>query len=248
MTKVIIFGGTAEGRMLCEFCAAHAIRAVYCAATEDGVRPVKNMPGIDARAGRLDIDKMAAILREYAPAPVFDATHPYAEEVSGNIAAACGQSGAELIRIRRDSPEEPGCVYFGGYGSLLTWLENEPGNIFATTGSSSASQFAKLPDYADRVWMRILPNINSLQTCLDNGFRPERLICMYGPFSEELNAAMFRGADAAILVTKASGVPGGFPEKVRAARKLGMAVAVLSKPAETGGVTLDEARRVLLNM
>jgi precorrin-6x reductase len=55
---------------------------------------------------------------------------------------------------------------------------------------------------------------------------------MQGPFSETLNRAMFEAADARILVTKDSGREGGFPEKVRAAKALGMKVAVLERPGK----------------
>ncbi|MDR1665299.1 MAG: precorrin-6A/cobalt-precorrin-6A reductase [Clostridiales bacterium] len=48
-----------------------------------------------------------------------------------------------------------------------------------------------------------------------------------------------------MLVTKDSGAEGGFAEKVRAARGLGMRVAALAKPEEAGGVSLEEAISLL---
>ena len=85
-----------------------------------------------------------------------------------------------------------------------------------------------------------------MRTCLDLGYRPERLICMQGPFSEGLNRAMFKAANAGILVTKNSGAAGGFPEKARAAESLGMVTAVLAKPYESGGVSLEYALQIIM--
>jgi precorrin-6x reductase len=54
---------------------------------------------------------------------------------------------------------------------------------------------------------------------------------------------MFHMADAGILLTKASGKTGGFAEKMTAAQKCGMRVAVLSRPSEKGGLTLGEMKQ-----
>ena len=245
MTKAVIFGGTTEGRKLCEVCAEYAVPIVYCVATEDGARPVENLPNMNIRVGRLNSVEMAALLGRYNPSLVIDATHPYAEEAGKNIAAACGKMAVNLIRVRRKSVREPGCLYFHSADGLISWLEKEPGNIFLSTGSSLAEILTKLPGYQSRVWLRILPSLNSLQTCLNLGYRPERLICMQGPFSQELNRAMFQNANAGILVTKDSGAPGGFSEKIRAAHSLDMVTAVLSKPEETDGVSLEETYKVI---
>ena len=248
MTKAVILGGTTEGRKLCEFCAKHAVPIVYCVATEDGARPVENLPNIDVHVGRLNAAEMSALLLRYRPSLVVDATHPYAEEVGKNIAEACGETSIKLVRVHRESAQEPDCVSFRSMEDMLAWLETESGNIFVSTGSSSAEAFTRLADFRERVWLRVLPNVESLKICLNLGYRPERLICMQGPFSEELNYAMFRNANAHILVTKESGAPGGFSEKARAARSLGMVTAVLSKPEETGGVSLEEAYKILLEL
>ncbi|MCL2461645.1 MAG: precorrin-6A reductase [Defluviitaleaceae bacterium] len=248
MSRAVIFGGTAEGRKLCEACAENAVEIVYCVATNDGARPVESLPRVDIRVGRLNAAGMTSLIEQWEPALAIDATHPYAADASANIAAACGQTGVPLTRVRRESAEEPGCVYFSGASALLAWLEQEPGNVFVSTGSSLAAAFAKLPDYQSRVWMRVLPSLDSLRACLDLGYLPGHLICMQGPFSEELNRAMFKAADARILVTKDTGAPGGFSEKARAARGLGMAIAVLSKPEEADGVSLEEALGIIMEL
>lgn len=57
---------------------------------------------------------------------------------------------------------------------------------------------------------------------------------MQGPFSAELNVAMFRQYKARFVVTKDSGKPGGFAEKQEAARMAGARLIVVGRPPETG--------------
>ena len=245
MIKAVIFGGTTEGRKLCEFCAKNAIPVKYSVATEDGARFVTALPDISISKGRLNAAAMAELFKKDQPLLVIDATHPYAEEAGKNIAAACGQSGVRLVRIRREGLKTPGCLYFNSMEDLLLYLKKEPGNIFVSTGSSLAKAFTKLPDYQNRIWLRIVPSLSSLKTCLAAGYSPRQLICMQGPFSQEINLVMFKNAKARILVTKDSGTPGGFAEKVQAAQMLGMIIAVLAKPEETGGIALADAYKIL---
>lgn len=249
MFRAVIFGGTTEGRMICEFCANHAIPIRYCVATADGARPVEALADINIYVGRLSASEMADLLSDDKPLLLIDATHPYAAEASKNIAAAARRLNCALLRVARKSGEEQGCVYFDDIRSLLFWLKQQSGNIFVTTGSNHAKAFTELKDFQSRVWLRILPSLDSLRLCLSFGYRPERLICMQGPFSKELNRALFRAANAKILITKNSGEIGGFQEKVHAAKSLGMVTAVLAKPEEAkGSVSLNEAYEKLLEL
>ena len=248
MVKAVVFGGTAEGRKLCEACAKHKMPIRYCVATTDGARPVEGLPYVNVRVGRLRADEMESLIRQDSPLLVIDATHPYAEEASKNVAEACRDASVPLVRVARESEEEQNCMHFGGMDTLLAWLEREPGNVFAATGASHAGSFAKLPDFRSRVWLRILPSVDSLRACLDLGCHPGRIICMQGPFSEELNRAMFKAADARILVTKNSGAAGGFQEKVRAAQSLGMLTAVLGRPEGPDGIPFSQARQKIMEL
>jgi precorrin-6Y C5,15-methyltransferase (decarboxylating) len=68
---------------------------------------------------------------------------------------------------------------------------------------------------------------------------------MQGPFSQEMNELLLRQYDIKYLLTKQSGVKGGYPEKVRAARACGAELAVLAPPKESEGVSVEEMCRVL---
>lgn len=105
-------------------------------------------------------------------------------------------------------------------------------NILITTGSKELAPYTRIPDFAARCYVRALPTVEALEKCQALGFRREHLILMQGPFSEEMNVAQLRYADAGYLVTKASGETGGFPEKCEAALALGVEVVCIGRPKE----------------
>ena len=228
---LVIFGGTTEGRLLAEWCSSRGIPALYCAATELGAL---SLPHITVRAGRLGIEEMTELLRRERTDLVLDATHPYATEASANIQKAVSLSGAKLLRITRAPGDASDCRIFTGEDELIGWLSQTDGNIFAATGLKEARLLARIPGFERRVYFRLLPSLEGLQTCLNLGYPPAHIIMMYGPFSLDLNRAMFQSCAARILVTKDSGGAGGFAEKVDAATDLGMEIALMARPPEPG--------------
>ncbi|MCL2409397.1 MAG: precorrin-6A/cobalt-precorrin-6A reductase, partial [Oscillospiraceae bacterium] len=196
MYKVIVFGGTTEGRRLHEFLQTHKIPALTCVATASGADQFSSTNGV--RVGRLDKTDMTALIIREHPMLVIDATHPYATEASVNIKAACRDAGMEYIRVLRERCAAENC--FPSLDALIEELKSTEGQIFVTLGAKAAMKLTELPDYQNRLWLRILPSADGLNTCLDLGYPARRLICMQGPFSTELNIAMLRQTGAKALV------------------------------------------------
>ena len=243
MAEIILFGGTSEGRELAALLGARNISALVCVATEYGESLLDADGSIEVHTGRLDESTMAGLIREHGPRLVLDATHPYADAVSRNIRAACERATTAYLRVRRESAKEDGFLSFPSMDALIQWLNTTEGVIFSGLGAKEARALTAVTGFEHRVWLRILPFIEGLNACLGAGFPAKHIICMQGPFSEELNAAMFRAAGAEILITKESGAAGGFLEKLAAARACDMVVAVLKRPDEEAGLTLEEAKR-----
>ena len=59
---------------------------------------------------------------------------------------------------------------------------------------------------------------------------PKEIVALQGPFSEELNIALYRQYGAEVVVTKNSGEIGGTDTKLTAARKLGLPVVMIDRP------------------
>ena len=73
MKKVIIFGGTTEGRILAESLAHEQIGSVYCVATEYGKQQLESSEYIQVRCGRMDFKEMAKLFSEVNPDAIIDA-------------------------------------------------------------------------------------------------------------------------------------------------------------------------------
>ncbi|HWR23796.1 MAG TPA: precorrin-6A reductase [Feifaniaceae bacterium] len=243
MAEILLFGGTSEGRALATLLKSRNISTLVCVATEYGESLLDIGGSVSVHTGRLDEDAMAALIKEHGPRLVLDATHPYANAVSRNIRAACESANTAYLRVRRESAAEEGLLTFPTMDALIAWLNTTDGVIFSGLGAKEARALTAVTGFESRVWLRILPFAEGLNACIGAGFPAKHIICMQGPFSKELNAAMFRAAGADILVTKESGAAGGFLEKLAAARACGMRVAVLERPDEEAGLTLEEAKR-----
>ena len=253
MYNILIFAGTTEGRELAEYLSRQEIQTHVCVATEYGGQLLGEDAYRTVHAGRLTADAMCALMEELAEGTaggllVVDATHPYAAEVSANILAACKVSGAKYIRLLRESSEAAGgnLTVVDSVQEAVEFLKGTEGNILVTTGSKELAKFTELPDFAERVFARVLSTPEVAAACAELGFTGKHLICMQGPFCEDLNAAMLRQFDAKWMVTKESGKAGGFEEKIRAAQKAGAHVVLIGRPPEEEGLTPFKVRAYLM--
>jgi precorrin-6x reductase len=195
----------------------------------------------------LDGEEMERLLRSEKPRAVIDATHPYAVAASENIRRACESAGVRLLRLVRERIEAGDCMIFENMDAIVAWLNGRDGVIFSALGSKDAAALTHVSGFRERVWLRILPDADNLAACIGVGFPAGRIICMQGPFSREMNAAMLRETGADILLTKDSGAEGGFGAKLAAAEDCGVTVAVLARPGRESGVTLTNIMELIEN-
>ncbi len=250
MKKPIIFSGTTEGRHMSEKLSAAGIDHIVCVATGYGELVMEKTPYADIRQGRLDADGMRELIDAEASS-VFDATHPYAEEVSENIRKACDSTRKGYVRILRAEPGPDmieGSRVFEDAASCAGALKDTEGNILLTTGSKDIAVYASDPDVRGRIFARVLPSEESIRYCSAADISGRQVLAMQGPFSREMNAATIRQYDIRVLVTKASGAAGGFYEKLSAARECGIPAYIIGRPAEEQGMPVSEALEMFFDM
>ena len=237
--KICIFAGTTEGRQLASLLKDAALLTV-CVATEYGEIMLDGIDGLDVRTGRLDETEMERFFTAERFDLVIDATHPYAEIVTENIAAAAAASDTPVMRILRDTDREvQGAVYVDTVAEAKEWLSDREGNILLTTGAKELGSFAGLD--MERVWARVLPSVSSIEACASAGIQTSHIIAAQGPFSYEMNLAQLRAIGAKFIVTKSSGKNGGFDEKIKAAKAAGAVPVIIGAPEQKQGLSLDEA-------
>lgn len=235
--KILIFGGTTEGRLLAQALSQRGLPATVSVATPLGAQELSGLPGITPLVGRKTAQEMAELLKSFDRC--VDATHPYAVEVTENIRAAAEAAGLPRLRLLRQSGGGDGCLRAPDMAGAAALLRELPGNVLLTTGSKELHHFA-LPGLAERCYPRVLPMLDSLERCLTLGFPPKNIICMQGPFSKALNVALLRQYRIKTLVTKDTGGCGGFREKAEAAQEAGCALLVVERPGAEDGLTLEQ--------
>lgn len=243
--KIVIFGGTTEGRTLSRALSKMGFSITVCVATSYGREEQGQIPGITVHTGPLDAEGMAAILR--GAALCVDATHPYAAEATANIRAAAKLSGVPCRRLsRRPSTMPQGCIPVKDAEEAAGYLQNTERNILLAIGSKELPAFSGL-DRA-RLYPRVLPMAESLAACRRAGIPRRNIFAMQGPFSKELNLALIRQFSIRYLVTKDGGEAGGFGEKAAAAAESGTVLIVLRPPEDDGedyDAILSECGRLL---
>ena len=254
--KILIFGGTTEGRTVAERLLAEGLPCTVCVATQYGEEVLHPHPLMNVHTGRMDRVAMTQMMLEGHFSCVIDATHPHAQLVSQEIRAACEQTGLPYLRLQREnadseSPEssessdrraedagakDQACIYVTDVEEAGSFLSSVPGRILVTTGSKELARFTRALGDPSRITARVLPSPESLQACAGAGLTGKQIFAMQG--------ALIRHAQASWLLTKETGAAGGYPEKIEAAQKCGIRTVVIRTPStenESRGTVLPDS-------
>ena len=101
-------------------------------------------------------------------------------------------------------------------------------NIFIGTGSKNLSIYKELIKNKNLI-TRVLPTSEVLISCENLGFNADNIIAMKGPFTQEMNESTYKQYDIDLVITKESGIAGGFLEKVNACKTLNIPVVIIKR-------------------
>jgi len=170
---------------------------------------------------------------------LIDATHPYADIISANAAAAAHRAGVPLIALHR--PPWPALVGdrwsdASDVADAVRRLGERPRRVFVTLGRTELAPLTAAPQHfylirsVDQVAPPLpLPRVDYL---VDRG-----------PFSEADDRALMRAQAIDAVLAKNSGGTASYG-KIAAARALGIEVIMLRRPVsadEPAVETVDEA-------
>ena len=243
--KILIFAGTTEAREIIDHLAGSGVSTTAYTATDYGKDILRKYPSIRTVSERLDRDGMLAVMKTGGYTHVIDATHPYAVQATKNISGAALEAGISCLRVIRSSTAAGGVKYASDTEEAADFLNTQSGRILFATGSKDLEKYTKISGFAERVFVRMLPSAQALSAAESLGFKASNIICMQGPFSLEMNAALLRDIKAQWLVTKDSGEPGGFENKIKAAEQTGTQVLVIGRPSEEIGYSTDQVIQML---
>lgn len=233
---IFIMAGTSDAREVAIALKEAGYPLLASVVTESGAASISEA-GIPVRVGRLTIAEMTVLLCEKHISLLVDATHPFAEEASKNAHAAAEQAGIPYVRFERQASEiaqDERISFVADYAEAAGLASQHKGVVMLTTGSKTLAVFAKkllgLPDL--RMIARMLPRKDNMERCEQLGIEQKNIVAMQGPFSKELNKALYRQFGVTLVITKESGKVGSVDEKLEAARELGLEVIVIERPKQ----------------
>lgn len=232
MKTVLILGGTSEAASLAD--ALSTIDGLHLITSLAGrTEHPRKLPGEVRIGGFGGIQGLAAYLRERAVDAVIDATHPFAAQMSGHAAEACQGLGILRLHLTRPSwarHDDDRWHEVADAKVAAIFLPGMGRRVFLTCGQRDLEVYADLDD----LWF-LIRTVEPIE-----GKKPKHAHCLQakGPFSEDDEIALFKEHRIDLLVTKASGGSATYA-KIAAARKLGLPVIMIKRPAIPKGHAVE---------
>jgi precorrin-6x reductase len=246
--SVWVFSGTSDGNALAAEIANSGHEMIVSVASEYGRELLaQNFPGLVVRAGKIGVEARRRELQESQAIAIVDATHPFATEISTQLMGIAGELDIPYVRYDREKTERrPEAVYCKDMEVAAAHAVEKGTRIFLATGTKDLQTFLKHRLAAEREWyVRISPDPASLECALRLGISRAHLCAMQGPFSRELNEALWRSWNIDCVVTKDSGEAGGFHGKADAAEATGATLIVVERPFMTYPVVASNFESVI---
>ncbi|MDA5543587.1 MULTISPECIES: cobalt-precorrin-6A reductase [Yersinia] len=237
MTKgyppIHIFGGTSDARLICQLLDEAGERYSLSVATDAGKQLAGDIGG-EILVGRMDAAEMADFLINRQVRWVVDASHPYADLLSDNVAAACGQSKVALTRYQRPSEiaalNHPLLYKVDSAAAACAVAQDLGPRVLLTTGSKQLAEYQQGLT-GKTLLARVLPTAAVLSQCEALGLGVDNIIALRGPFSAQFNHALYEFCQPDVVITKESGAQGGYQEKVAPCLALNIPCIVVRRPA-----------------
>lgn len=243
---IIVFGGTTEGRKAVEVLEQSG-RTFYYSTMSDA-QQLELTHGVHL-TGAMDVPMMAECCRSRDIRLIIDAAHPFATELHRNLLFLARHIGAPIVRYDRIYPtRSDDLVWCHDYHDAMAKLEEHGvDRLLALTG---VNNIGTLRPYWQKheCWFRILNRLTSQMLATKWQFPADHLVYYEegeqqqakSPAADKQTAQLIDTLKPQAILTKESGVSGGFVEKVQAATERGVKVFVIERPEYPPHTPIDQ--------
>ena len=221
---ILVFGGTTEGRKAAEV-LEEAGSTYYYSTRSDGQK-IDLVHGIHL-TGSMEVPEMVACCREHNIRIIVDAAHPFAEDLHRNLLFLAKHIHAPIIRYDRIYPQhDKELIWCKDYLDAMDKLGNEGiDRLLALTGVNNIGTLR--PYWQNHeCWFRILNRRFSQMLAHKSHFPEDHLVY----YEEDETQSLIEQLKPQAILTKESGISGGFTEKVEIAKHAGIKVFVIERP------------------
>ena len=222
---ILVFGGTTEGRIAIK--KLEEAGNPYYYSTRGDEQEVVLHHGTRL-IGAMDVEQLKAFCQEHAIKLLIDAGHPFAEVLHQTVAEVATQLSIPAIRFERIfPPRDPGIIWCDDYADAIQQVQqHNVKRLLALTGVQTISKLKPLVDKGIDCYFRILNRESSLKIAHENGISDDHILF----YDTEHNNHLLDVAPFDAMITKESGVSGGFQEKVNEAKEQGMQIFAICRP------------------
>lgn len=200
--------------------------ATYYYSTRSDTQDIQLVHG-NHISGAMEVPEMAAYCQGHDIRLIVDAAHPFAVNLHRNVIDLAKHISVPVIRFNRIyPPHDESLIWCKDYDDAISQLvAHGVHRLLALTG---ANTIAKLRDYwrKNECWFRILNRDESLAGARKAGFSARHLVY----YEKDKTASLIGRLQPQAIITKESGLSGGFAEKVEAARQAGIKIFVVERP------------------
>ena len=205
--------------------------------TEEARSLYPQTPLLRIKVGRMKAVEIERFLRDETIVAILDASHPYAVEISQKAIAASRQHHLPYLRYerprvertRKSASSNSPITFLKSFEQLLAENYLQGRRVLLTVGYQPLPLFKTWQEKAT-LFARILPSTIALETALAAGFTSNRIIAIRPPVPANLERELWYHWQISLVVTKASGQPGGEDVKRTVAAELGISLVVITRP------------------
>jgi precorrin-6A/cobalt-precorrin-6A reductase len=227
---ILLLGGTTETQTLALGLAHAGYRVLVSTATTIPFH-AGDHPAITMRSGRLDMQGMISLIRDTGINLIIDAVHPYASQARSIARSSADTAGIPCLTYLRpgNTVKYEDIDYTATHGEAAFQAFSFQKPVLLTIGVKNLAPYVA---HAGGIplFVRVLPVYESMETCRSEGIPGDRIIASRGPFTVKDNRSLIQRFSIGVLVTKDSGIEGGVPQKIEAARLEGCHIIMVKRP------------------
>ena len=195
--------------------------------TRGDLQQVESHNGVHV-TGAMDNDAMTVFCREHQVRLIVDAAHPFATRLHATVSQVSGALDIPVVRYERTYPDRTDdIIWCTGYADAINRLQdNGVDNLLALTGVQTIPALKPYWESHNCIF-RVLDRQESVDLAVKSGFSPDHLV-YYGVGETDLE--LMQRLKPGAVITKESGLSGGFPDKAAAAKALGIPLYAVMRP------------------
>ena len=222
--NLLILAGTTEATQLANAVADRGLSGIVSFAGR--VERPRRQPLPQRIGGFGGVDGLVAHIRSAGITHVIDATHPFAAQMSRNAVAACKEAQVPLVALTRApwvAEPQDHWQHVPDIAGAVAALDRPGGRVMLAVGRMHLAEFAPNPQHFYLLRLVDPP-------AAPPPFPDHHVLVSRGPFTEADDLALMREHRIDLVVSKNAGGSGAYA-KIAAARRLGLPVIMIDRPA-----------------